>query len=168
MPGRGRCYRHYWPWIFRPSNSVYPLWLRPLIAVDACDFPPFQSKQADFLVGRCHKQEERARSCRGRRFRVFGRHGKGTHFSATRGQGSVGEELTTDFSDGHGCSRRRAMLGQAKLALCFQIPSQASLHGILKPHHSFCCANSPALAPCSEIFRKKHWGCAWPPSGDVL
>jgi len=25
-----------------------------------------------------------------------------------------------------------AMLGQAKLALCFQIPSQASLHGILK------------------------------------
>jgi hypothetical protein len=24
------------------------------------------------------------------------------------------------------------MLGQAKLALCFQIPSQASLHGILK------------------------------------
>jgi hypothetical protein len=24
------------------------------------------------------------------------------------------------------------MLGQAKLALCFQIPSQASLHGIVK------------------------------------
>ena len=52
------------------------------------------------------------------------------------------------FQDIHGCSRRRAMLGQAKLALCFQIPSQASLHGILKPHRSFCCANSTALAPC--------------------
>jgi hypothetical protein len=37
------------------------------------------------------------------------------------------------------------MLGQAKLALCFQIPSQASLHGILKPHRSFCCANGPAM-----------------------
>jgi hypothetical protein len=44
------------------------------------------------------------------------------------------------------------MLGQAKLALCFQIPSQASLHGIVKPHRSFCFANGPALAPCSEIF----------------
>ena len=49
------------------------------------------------------------------------------------------------FQDIHGCSRRRAMLGQAKLALCFQIPSQASLHGILKPHRSFCCANGPAM-----------------------
>jgi len=47
------------------------------------------------------------------------------------------------------------MLGQAKLALCFKIPSQASLHGILKPHRSFCCANSPAIAPCSEIFGRK-------------
>jgi hypothetical protein len=37
------------------------------------------------------------------------------------------------------------MLGQAKLALCFQIPSQASLHGIVKPHCSFCFANGPAL-----------------------
>jgi len=27
-----------------------------------------------------------------------------------------------------------AVLGQAKLALCFQIPSQASLHGIMKSH----------------------------------
>ena len=27
---------------------------------------------------------------------------------------------------------RRAVLGRAKLALCFQIPSQASLRGILK------------------------------------
>jgi hypothetical protein len=32
---------------------------------------------------------------------------------------------------------RRAILGQAKLALCFQIPSQASLHGIQKSHRSF-------------------------------
>jgi hypothetical protein len=47
-------------------------------------------------------------------------------------------------------------LGIAKLALCFQIPSQASLHRILKPHRPFCYANGPTLAPCSEIFRKKH------------
>ena len=37
------------------------------------------------------------------------------------------------------------MLGQAKLALCFQIPSQASLNGILKPHRTFCYANGPAM-----------------------
>ena len=39
--------------------------------------------------------------------------------------------------------KRVAVLGQAKLALCFQIPSQASLHGIMKPHRPFCCANDP-------------------------
>jgi len=39
---------------------------------------------------------------------------------------------TTDDSDLHGLKKRRALLGQAKLALCCQIPSQASLHGILK------------------------------------
>jgi hypothetical protein len=38
----------------------------------------------------------------------------------------------------------RAALGQAKLALCFHIPSQASLHGIVKTHRSFCYANGPA------------------------
>ena len=48
-----------------------------------------------------------------------------------------------------------AMLGRAKLALCFQIPSQASLHGILKAQRSLCCANGPALAPRSEIFGRK-------------
>jgi hypothetical protein len=48
--------------------------------------------------------------------------------------------------------KRGAMLGQAKLALCFQIPSQASLHGIMKTHRPFCYANGPALAPRSEIF----------------
>jgi hypothetical protein len=37
------------------------------------------------------------------------------------------------------------MLGQAKLALCFQIPSQASLHGILKSHRPFCYANGPTM-----------------------
>jgi hypothetical protein len=51
--------------------------------------------------------------------------------------------------------KRRAMLGQAKLALCFQIPSQASLHGILKAQRSLCCANGPALSPRSEIFGRK-------------
>jgi hypothetical protein len=38
----------------------------------------------------------------------------------------------------------RAELGQAKLALRFQIPSQASLHGTVKTHRSFCYANGPA------------------------
>jgi hypothetical protein len=47
------------------------------------------------------------------------------------------------------------MLGQAKLALCFQIPSQASLHGILKSHRSFCYANGPALSLRAEIFGRK-------------
>ena len=37
--------------------------------------------------------------------------------------------------DIHGWGRRRAALGQAKLALRFQIPLQASLHGIVKTHH---------------------------------
>jgi hypothetical protein len=41
--------------------------------------------------------------------------------------------------------KRRAVLGQAKLALCFQIPSHASLHGILKAQRSLCCANGPGL-----------------------
>jgi hypothetical protein len=50
---------------------------------------------------------------------------------------------------------RRALLGQAKLALCFQIPSQASLHEILKPHRSFCCANSPALSLRADIVGRK-------------
>jgi hypothetical protein len=50
---------------------------------------------------------------------------------------------------------RRAVLGRAKLALCFQIPSHASLHGILKAQRSLCCAIGPALAPRSEIFGRK-------------
>jgi hypothetical protein len=44
------------------------------------------------------------------------------------------------------------MLGQAKLALCFQIPSQACLHGILKTHRPFCYANGPAM------LRQKSFG----------
>jgi hypothetical protein len=65
--------------------------------------------------------------------------------------------LTTDGQDLHGwAEKRKAMLGQAKLALCFKIPSQASLHGILKPHRPFCYANGPTLAPRSEILGKKH------------
>jgi hypothetical protein len=72
-------------------------------------------------------------------------HGQQNHF------------LTTDGQDLHGWAEmRRAVLGRAKLALCFQIPSQASLHEILKPHRSFCCANGPTLAPRSEILGKKH------------
>jgi hypothetical protein len=46
------------------------------------------------------------------------------------------------------------MLGQAKLALCFQIPSQASLHGIVKSHRPFCYAKWPCdVSP--EIFGRK-------------
>ena len=43
------------------------------------------------------------------------------------------------------------MLGQAKLALCFQIPSQASLLGILKAQRSLCCANGPAGQPSVAV-----------------
>jgi hypothetical protein len=39
---------------------------------------------------------------------------------------------------------RRAALGQAKLALRFQIPSQASSQGIVNSHRPFCYANGPA------------------------
>jgi len=35
----------------------------------------------------------------------------------------------------------------------FQIPSQASLHGIVKPHRSFCYANGPAS---NWNLREKH------------
>ena len=48
-----------------------------------------------------------------------------------------------------------AMLGQAKLALCFQTPSQASLHGILEPHRSLCYSNGPALSLRAEIVGRK-------------
>jgi hypothetical protein len=50
---------------------------------------------------------------------------------------------------------RRAVLGRAKLALCFQIPSQASLHGILEPHRSLCYSNGPALSLRAEIVGRK-------------
>jgi hypothetical protein len=42
------------------------------------------------------------------------------------------------------------MLGQAKLALCFQIPSQASLRGIVSPHRPFFYANGPASTSASK------------------
>ena len=72
-----------------------------------------------------------------------------------KGEG-VGTTESND-TDLHGwAEKRRAMLGPAKLALCFQIPSQASLHGILKAQRSLCCANGPALAPRSEIFGEKY------------
>jgi hypothetical protein len=45
------------------------------------------------------------------------------------------------------------MLGQAKLALCLQIPSQASLHGILKPHRLFCYANGPAFCASRKMWK---------------
>jgi hypothetical protein len=50
------------------------------------------------------------------------------------------------------------VLGQAKLAMRFQIPSQASLHGIVKPHRSFCYANGPAFCASRKMWKieKKH------------
>jgi hypothetical protein len=82
-------------------------------------------------------------------------HGQQNHF------------LTTDGQDLHGWAEmRRAMLGQAKLALCFQIPSQASLNGILKTHRSF--APQMALRCFIRNLWEKLRGYAWFPSGDVL
>jgi hypothetical protein len=65
---------------------------------------------------------------------------------------------TTDYPDLHGwAEKRRAILGQAKLALCFQIPSQASLHEILNPHRSFCCAKiALRLHLAQRSLGKKH------------
>ena len=62
--------------------------------------------------------------------------------------------------------KRRAMLGQAKLVLCFQIPSQASLHGILKSIAHY--ATQMALRCFVRNLWEKRRGCAWFPSGDVL
>ena len=45
------------------------------------------------------------------------------------------------------------MLGQAKLALCFQIPSQASLHGIVNPHRPFCYTNGPAFCASRKMWK---------------
>jgi hypothetical protein len=47
---------------------------------------------------------------------------------------------------------RRAALGQSKLALCLQIPSQASSQGIVNPHRPFCYANGPAYT--RKLFEK--------------
>jgi hypothetical protein len=46
------------------------------------------------------------------------------------------------------------MLGQPKLAMCFQIPSQASLQGIVKANRSICGANGPATP--TKIYRRKY------------
>ncbi len=75
-------------------------------------------------------------------------------------QGSLKGEMSgserVKCQDLHGWAEmRRAVLGRAKLALCFQIPSQASWHGIVKSHRPFCYAKWPCDAS-SEIFRKKH------------
>jgi len=55
------------------------------------------------------------------------------------------------------------MLGQAKLALCFQIPSQASLHGIMKSHRPLAPRAALLCAPCAKSrnlprigIQKKH------------
>ena len=63
----------------------------------------------------------------------------------------------------------RAVLGQAKLAPCFQIPSQASLHGIVKPHRSFCYANGPAFyASCRKLLEKIAGLRLFAKRGDVV
>ena len=52
----------------------------------------------------------------------------------------------------------------------FQIPSQASLHGIVKPHSSLYYANDPAFCASHKMWKieKKTPGCAWFPSGEML
>jgi hypothetical protein len=49
----------------------------------------------------------------------------------------------------------RAMLGQAKLALCFKSLRKRAHARDSEIHRPLCCANSPALAPRSEIFGRK-------------
>ena len=58
---------------------------------------------------------------------------------------------------------------QAKLAMRFQIPSQASLHGIVKPHRSFCYANGPAFcASRRNLLEKIAWLRLVSKRGDVV
>jgi hypothetical protein len=69
-------------------------------------------------------------------------------------------------------NKRGATLGQAKLALHFQIPSQASLRGIVKTHRPLAPRASllfRALREMLGIWEKKIQGCDWlAKRGDVL
>jgi len=47
-------------------------------------------------------------------------------------------------------TQSRAVFGQAKLALRFQIPSQASLHGILKTHRPLALRAALLFVPCAR------------------
>ena len=51
----------------------------------------------------------------------------------------------------------RAALGQAKLALRFQIPSQARLHGIVKTQRSLATRAPLLFAPCARSKIAKNW-----------
>jgi hypothetical protein len=53
------------------------------------------------------------------------------------------------------------VLGRAKLALCFQIPSQASLHGILKSIAHFAAQIALRLHLLRNLSEKTP-GCSWP------
>jgi len=52
----------------------------------------------------------------------------------------------------------QAFAWASQAALHFQIPSQASLHGIVKTHRSICSANDPAWAA----------GLPMPDSGELI
>ena len=50
------------------------------------------------------------------------------------------------------------MLGQAKPALRFQIPSQASLHGILKTHRSSAMQMAPIYCALRNVYKLENRG----------
>jgi len=60
----------------------------------------------------------------------------------------------------------------SQAALDFQIPPQASLHGIIKTHRSFCSAKYPCIWFLIMFFKmgfENTTGCAWPAKrGDVV
>ena len=58
----------------------------------------------------------------------------------------------------------------SQAAIDFQIPSQASLHGIVKPHRSFCYANGPAFCASRKMWKiEKNTGLRlFSKRGDVV
>jgi len=64
-------------------------------------------------------------------------------------------------------NKAEAVLGRAKLALCFQIPPQASLHGITEIPSLIRCADGPA-ALRAGISRRKCGVALGLPSGEMF
>ena len=79
------------------------------------------------------------------------------------GKKSPQRGLTTKHTNLHEKGRgRRAALGQAKLALLFQIPLQASLHGIVKSHRSLASrAALPGSGAAEDLGMRTDCGPQW-------